>query len=464
MAAPPPPPQGSGNDNVQGSDGNDDLNGFEGNDTVYGNDGSDQVRGGKGNDTVYGGKSNDYVYGDNGDDLLSGDHGDDFVDGGDGHDTASFSGSIHDYTIKQEGGGFRITDKRGDQDGSDFVTNVENFSFGGQSFSADSLIQAAAPVVVQPMVIAPPPPPVVVAPPTPPAEPVVVAPPPPVVVAPPVADPVAPPPPVVVAPPAADPVAPPPPPVVVAPPVTVFNPATAAEVATTIEAFLQTLVVAPPADPVAVTADAASAEIVAPKPPEPVSLPVEPSILNSPAMALAYIASYGDLIKAYGADAAMGVIHYLLHGQGEKRVISFDPAAYMAANPDVAKAVNGDTVEATKHYINFGFNEGRLTAPAPGSPPPPVVAEPKPPSKPWVYSSANMAIINYVAAFKGAIQQSMESNAIISRDIAKAIMAGMVDVNITRASMPRRSAEDDLNLRASLIATQQNARALESKN
>jgi hypothetical protein len=91
-----------------------------------------------------------------GDDRLSGDRGDDYIDGGEGNDTASFSGSISNYTITKEGDGFRVTDKRGDADGSDYVTNVENFSFAGQSFSAGDVVQAAMPKpVVVPAAVAP---------------------------------------------------------------------------------------------------------------------------------------------------------------------------------------------------------------------------------------------------------------------------------------------------------------------
>jgi Ca2+-binding RTX toxin-like protein len=158
---------GSGNDTVHGAGGNDDLNGFDGDDQVYGNEGDDTVRGGKGNDNVYGGKGNDSVHGDLGDDRLSGDRGDDFIDGGEGNDTASFSGSISNYTITREGSGFRVVDNRPGEDGSDFVTNVENFNFGGQNYSADGLIQAATPrQVVVPAAVAPAPVAADVSPPT----------------------------------------------------------------------------------------------------------------------------------------------------------------------------------------------------------------------------------------------------------------------------------------------------------
>ena len=74
---------------------------------------------------------------------------------------------------------------------------------------------------------------------------------------------------------------------------------------------------------------------------------------------LRYIASYGDLIQAFGADPAKGRSHYEQYGAKEGRKISFDPNRYMASHPDLIRAFAGDEEQATRHYIEWGFKEGR---------------------------------------------------------------------------------------------------------
>jgi len=75
---------------------------------------------------------------------------------------------------------------------------------------------------------------------------------------------------------------------------------------------------------------------------------------------LQYIATYPDLIQAFGANAEAGAQHYFLTGQGEGRVPDgFDEAAYLANYPDLSRAFGSDTTAATIHYITTGFFEGR---------------------------------------------------------------------------------------------------------
>lgn len=87
---------------------------------------------------------------------------------------------------------------------------------------------------------------------------------------------------------------------------------------------------------------------------------------------LEYIASYGDLIAAYGTDRAAGAVHYLNAGRYEGRAVTFDGAEYLAANPDLQAAFGSDVAAATRHYITTGYHEGRSTgaAPAPTEPEP----------------------------------------------------------------------------------------------
>jgi hypothetical protein len=75
--------------------------------------------------------------------------------------------------------------------------------------------------------------------------------------------------------------------------------------------------------------------------------------------ALRYIASYGDLIQAFGADAQKGRSHYQDYGIKEGRKITFDPNRYMASHPDLIRAFAGNEEKATRHYIEWGFKEGR---------------------------------------------------------------------------------------------------------
>ena len=77
----------------------------------------------------------------------------------------------------------------------------------------------------------------------------------------------------------------------------------------------------------------------------------------SPADALRYIASYEDLILAYGSDFAKGQLHYA-NEKGD-RVITFDPIAYLNKYSDLRSLYGYDTYGVTIHYITTGYNEGR---------------------------------------------------------------------------------------------------------
>jgi len=84
--------------------------------------------------------------------------------------------------------------------------------------------------------------------------------------------------------------------------------------------------------------------------------------LTSDLDALRYIASYPDLIAAFGANPQAGRNHYNNYGRAEGRVITFDPLLYAASNTDVARAYGTDLTQFTLHYLNFGFAEHRPTA------------------------------------------------------------------------------------------------------
>jgi hypothetical protein len=75
---------------------------------------------------------------------------------------------------------------------------------------------------------------------------------------------------------------------------------------------------------------------------------------------LQYIASYPDLILAFGANAAAGQQHYASFGRSEGRVLDdFNETQYLANYADLQAAFGNDTYAATIHYIQNGFAEGR---------------------------------------------------------------------------------------------------------
>lgn len=84
----------------------------------------------------------------------------------------------------------------------------------------------------------------------------------------------------------------------------------------------------------------------------------------SDADALYYIASYPDLINAFGTDVSKGKNHYIRDGVKEGRQISFDPIAYINKYADIKQIYGTDTVGATTHYIVFGYREGRTISSA----------------------------------------------------------------------------------------------------
>ena len=73
-----------------------------------------------------------------------------------------------------------------------------------------------------------------------------------------------------------------------------------------------------------------------------------------------YVASYTDLMNAFGANYGAGINHYLQHGQYEGRAITFDGLEYIASYGDLISALGvGD---GATHYIKAGRFEGRTTS------------------------------------------------------------------------------------------------------
>ena len=74
---------------------------------------------------------------------------------------------------------------------------------------------------------------------------------------------------------------------------------------------------------------------------------------------LEYIASFDDLIRAFGADRDAGSMHFIHTGHGEGRAVSFDGLQYLASHADLIAAFGSDADLATAHFINHGIDEGR---------------------------------------------------------------------------------------------------------
>ena len=75
-----------------------------------------------------------------------------------------------------------------------------------------------------------------------------------------------------------------------------------------------------------------------------------------------YLASYPDLMNAFGADVAAAASHYNNTGAAEHRSISFDGWDYLASNNDLMNAFGTDVQKAAEHYILTGRNESRSLA------------------------------------------------------------------------------------------------------
>ena len=118
-----------------GGSGNDVVWTDAGNDTLYGDDPNDPSV--AGNDSLDAGSGNDSLYGGGGNDTLRGGSGNDTIDGGVGNDTAVYRGNWSDYAISYNSATqtYTIADRVAGRDGTDTVTNVENFQFADRTIT-----------------------------------------------------------------------------------------------------------------------------------------------------------------------------------------------------------------------------------------------------------------------------------------------------------------------------------------
>jgi hypothetical protein len=77
---------------------------------------------------------------------------------------------------------------------------------------------------------------------------------------------------------------------------------------------------------------------------------------------LEYIASYADLIAAFGANADAGVAHYTAAGRVEGRIVSFDGLDYIASYEDLIAAFGTNAEAGAAHFITNGRSEGRFVS------------------------------------------------------------------------------------------------------
>jgi len=75
--------------------------------------------------------------------------------------------------------------------------------------------------------------------------------------------------------------------------------------------------------------------------------------------ALEYIASYADLRAALGVNEDVGASHYITNGRFENRVSNFDGLQYIASYSDLIGAFGANSDAGSSHYILNGAQEGR---------------------------------------------------------------------------------------------------------
>jgi hypothetical protein len=84
--------------------------------------------------------------------------------------------------------------------------------------------------------------------------------------------------------------------------------------------------------------------------------------LSRPADALEYVASYPDLVRALGPDAAAGAAHYRHYGAVEGRQVGFDGLEYIASYADLITALGANREAGSVHFIDHGAAESRQTS------------------------------------------------------------------------------------------------------
>ncbi|MGB7510783.1 MAG: Ig-like domain-containing protein, partial [Pelodictyon phaeoclathratiforme] len=72
-----------------------------------------------------------------------------------------------------------------------------------------------------------------------------------------------------------------------------------------------------------------------------------------------YLASWPDLMAAFGADSTLAAWHYNTYGKTEGRTMTFDAWGYLASWADLRGVFGSNLGAAAEHYVEYGRNEGR---------------------------------------------------------------------------------------------------------
>jgi len=103
------------------------------------------VIGGSGHNTIIGNDAGDYIFGGTGGgNIIQGGSGDNTIDGGPGgNNTIVFTGDYSNYQVTPESNGaVQIVDLRpGSPDGTDQITNIENFQFDNGTYDLNQLLR-----------------------------------------------------------------------------------------------------------------------------------------------------------------------------------------------------------------------------------------------------------------------------------------------------------------------------------
>ena len=77
---------------------------------------------------------------------------------------------------------------------------------------------------------------------------------------------------------------------------------------------------------------------------------------------LDYIDSYDDLISTFGSNSDSGALHYIQYGSKEGRSITFDGLEYIASYSDLIHAFGTDEQAGAAHFATYGVTEHRSRA------------------------------------------------------------------------------------------------------
>jgi hypothetical protein len=99
-----------------------------------------QITGTTNANTIKATGNGDVIVGNSGNDIITGGGGNDIISGGNGTDTAVFTGSKDQYSVRESGKTVILTDSQSGRDGSDTLVTIENYEFSDGTFQLTDLI------------------------------------------------------------------------------------------------------------------------------------------------------------------------------------------------------------------------------------------------------------------------------------------------------------------------------------